>query len=258
MKSKRILIINPNTSASTAVEMQEACQSIASSDVEVEAVAIPESNKFRAEKVFSYIDLAYASIETIKIAWSHQNDVDGILLAGFSDVALDPLREILEIPVVGIGEAACLTACLLGHRFSILTGTDKWTPPKQDTLARHGLVGRLASLRSYSEWSDTSSREQILNCLEDASRLCIDNDGAEVIVIGAGPLVGFGKPLQERLNIPVVDPTLCGYLELEKCIRLGVSHSKQRKWRNAPLMISDADGVYNYCRNWMNSSVSND
>lgn len=231
--------------------MQIACESIAIPGIEIKAVAIPESNQFRAEKVFSYVDLAYAAIETIKIAWSYRKKVNGILLAGFSDVGLDPLRETLDIPVVGIGEASCLMASLLAHRFSILTGTDKWTPPKQDTLARLGLTERLASLKSYSEWSGTSSHEEILTSLEYASRHCIDHDGAEAIVIGAGPLVGYGKPLQDRLGVPVIDPTLCGYLELESCIRLGVSHSKQRKWRNAPSMISDSEGVYNYCRNWM-------
>ena len=235
--------------------MQTACAAIASPGIEVEAVAIPESDQFRAEKVFSYIDLTYAVIETVRIAWRYRESVAGILLAGFSDVGLDPLREMLEIPVVGIGEASCLMASLVGHRFSILTGTDKWTPPKQDTLARHGLTGRVASLRSYSEWSGTSSHEEILTCLEDAGRYCIDQDGAEAIVIGAGPLVGFGKPLQERLGVPVIDPTLCGYLALENCIRLGVSHSKQRKWRTPPAMISDSEGVYDYQRNWMNRAA---
>lgn len=253
MPVKRILIVNPNTSAPTALKMQKECELIASPDFKIRAVAIPETDQFKAEKVFSYIDLAYAVIETVKIAWSYRDKVDGVLLAGFSDVGLDPLREILDIPVVGIGEASCLMASLLGHRFSILTGTDKWTPPKQDTLARHGLTGRISSLRSYSEWSDTSGPEEILDGLEKVSRLCIDTDGAEAIVIGAGPLVGFGKLLQNRLGIPVLDPTLCGYLQLESCIKLDISHSKKRKWRNPPALISDSEGIYNYCREWMNS-----
>lgn len=234
--------------------MGDACQAMAMPGYVVDAVALPESELFRAEKVFSYVDLVYATTETTRLGWKSKDNYDGLLIAGLSDVGLDPLRELLSIPVIGIGEASYHAACLLGHRFSILTGTDKWSPPKDDTLAKHGLAGRLASLRSYSEWNDASDPEQILDSLERTARQCIDEDQAEVIIIGAGPLVGFGIPLQDRIKIPVIDPTLCGYAMLESCIRLGVSHSKQRKWRNAPSFISDSAGLFNYSRQWLERS----
>lgn len=246
-----ILIINPNTSAETAEAMQLACQTISVPGFVVHSIALQESRLFRAEKVFSYVDLAYATIETTRMAWKNKDVYDGILIAGLSDVAVDPLRELLSIPVIGIGEASYHMASLLGHRFSILTGTDKWSPPKDDTLARHGLTGRLASLRSYSEWNDSSDPEQVLDALEKTARRCIDDDQAEVVIIGAGPLVGYGNFLQNRINIPVIDPTLAGYVMLENCIRLGLSHSKLRKWRTPPSFISDSAGKFNYSRQWL-------
>lgn len=253
MNSSSILVVNPNTSQTTAELMMREISAIALPDSKVKVLSLPADNIYSADKVFSYIDLAYAVILTIRTVMQYNEPCDGVLIAGFSDVALDPLREMLNIPVVGIGEVACHYASLLSHRFSILTGTEKWTPPKHDTLARHGLSGRVASYRSYSEWNSNATPDQILDELERVSRLCISIDRAEAIVIGAGPLVGYGRLLQDRISVPVIDPTLCGYVMLENFIRLGLSHSKELKWKCPPTQIFDAKDVYQYNRTWVYS-----
>lgn len=46
---------------------------------------------------------------------------DAVAIGCFLDPALDPLREIVDIPIVSLAETGMLTACMLGKRFSILS-----------------------------------------------------------------------------------------------------------------------------------------
>jgi hypothetical protein len=68
--------------------------------------------------------------------------VDACLLAVSHDTALKAARQIMPCPVVGMTEAACLTACLLGGRFGLLAFGGVEAYP--ELVARHGLAGRLA------------------------------------------------------------------------------------------------------------------
>jgi len=247
MKNKKILIINPNTSEEAARCMEEECRKIASPETTVDAVFIQSKSDYSSFVVLGYADLAICTVETIKIAWKNRNNYDGIIIAGFSDVGLDPVRELLDIPVIGIAEAAYHTAALLGHRFSVLTGTSKWTPPKEDYVKAVGIESKVASIRPYSEWEELLSDDDLLKCLIDTGRKAIEEDGAEAIIIGGGPLVGYGKKIQDALGIPVIDPTLNALKVMEGLIDLGLCHSKIRRWKKPKEKISDAC----YDRKWL-------
>jgi len=54
------------------------------------------------------------------LAEAHRN-VDGAILAAYGDPGLFGARELFDIPVVGVSEAAMLTACMVGQRFVIVT-----------------------------------------------------------------------------------------------------------------------------------------
>lgn len=248
---KKLLVINPNTSKATQLRMQAECDKIVGSTFTVKCLSLPVRQEFAAEKVFSYIDLLYATVETVRLGLRMSPHVDGILVAGFSDVGVSELREMLSIPVAGIGELSFHWAACLGHRFSVLTGTQKWTSPKEDTIAKLGLSSRIASLKSYSEWTEDLSEDQLLSNLTTVGRQCIEEDRAEVIVIGAGPLAGLGDRLSKILGVPVIDPTIIGYKSLELLVSLGLTHSKVGKWAYPPTEISDSSGQYPYNRQWL-------
>ena len=178
---------------------------------------------FRAIKSSAMLIWPYARSKSIKIAWQNRTNYDGIIVAGFSDVGVDAMKEILEIPVLGIAESSYHLAALLGHRFSVLTGTSKWTPPKHDYVKALGVEGKVASFRSYTEWDTNDLFEELKRRLIKVARICIEEDGAEVIVLGGGPLVGYGKLIEAELGIPVIDPTLATFKLMESVIDLGHS-----------------------------------
>ncbi len=252
MKNKRILVINPNTAQDTAVAMEKACSEIASPGTTVKSIAIHARPDFVAHKVFSYVDLAICTVETVKLAIQNSSDFDGIIIAGFSDVGCDAIKEMLDIPVLGIAETSYHIAALVSHRFSVLTGTDKWTPPKDDYVRAMGIEAKVASFRAYSEWTDNDDLETIKNRLLCVARKCIQDDGAEAIILGGGPLVGYGKLIEQELGIPVIDPTLATFKFMEAMLDIGLKHSKIRRWKAPLAELGDTSGAIPYNRGWLN------
>lgn len=239
---KRILIINPNTARETAELMQQQCREIAEPTTYVEATYIQSRKGFSSYKVFSYVDLAICTTETIKIAWKNRDKFDGFIVAGFSDVGVDAIKELIDKPVLGIAEASYHLAGLISHRFTVLTGTKKWTPPKDDYVRALGVETKVASIRSYSEWDETDTFEELKARLLKVARLAMEEDGAEAVILGGGPLVGYGKLLQDELKIPVIDPTIATFKLMETLISLGYSQSKKNRW-SAPLdKLADTKG----------------
>ena len=252
-KPRRILVINPNTAKETAELMEAECRKIASPGTVVDATYIKPTEEISAYKVFSYVDLAICTVESIKIAWKARNDYDGIIVAGFSDVGIDAMKEILDIPVLGIAEAAYHVAALLGHRFTVLTGTSKWTPPKHDYVKALGVESKAVSFRSYSEWDENDSYESLKKKLIDVANRAIKDDGAEVVILGGGPLVGYGKELEQDLGIPVIDPTIAAFKMMEGFIDLGYRQSKILRWSRPLDVLGDSQGAIPYSRQWLDA-----
>jgi Asp/Glu/hydantoin racemase len=44
-----------------------------------------------------------------------------VIIAAFGDPGLIAARELFNIPIIGLGEAAMLSACLFGKKFSIIS-----------------------------------------------------------------------------------------------------------------------------------------
>lgn len=248
---RRILVINPNTAISTTLAMEEACRKIAFDGTVVDVKCILENEFFSSYKVFSYVDLAICQLETIKLAWKNKENYDGIVIAGFSDVGLDAIRELLEIPVLGIAETSYYLASMLCHRFSVLTGTAKWTSPKDDYTKALCIHEKVASFRPYFEWNENDDFETLKNRLIQIANICIKEDKAEAIILGGGPLVGYGKLIENELGIPVIDPTIATLKIMESIIALELRHSKINKWKGPLDKLGDVSGFKTYNRKWL-------
>lgn len=61
----------------------------------------------------------------------------GVLIDTVSDSGLCPLRSVLDIPVVGPGEASFAAAMMLGKKFSVLTMWPQWFPLYEKVLTQH-------------------------------------------------------------------------------------------------------------------------
>ena len=149
-----------------------------------------------------------------------------------SDSGLYALRSRLEIPVLGPGQIAFHIAGTLGHKFSIITMWDEWFHLYKKTLIEYRLWDKVASLRSIKIRPDveellSGKEEAILAKLEQESLKAINEDGADVIVLGSTTMHQSYDYLKKRLPVPVINPGLVMYKLCEVFLELGLSHSKQ-------------------------------
>ncbi len=155
----------------------------------------------------------------------------GVLIDTVSDSGLRALRSRLSIPVVGPGEAAFATAMMLGKRFTVLTMWEEWFPLYEKTLTEYGWRERLASLRSLDTRPDVTEllagkEEVIFPKLREEAEAAIEEDGADVIVLGSTTMHQSAAYLASVLPVPVINPGQVAYKQLELLISLGLTHSK--------------------------------
>lgn len=175
---------------------------------------------------------------------AEEEGYSGVLIDTVSDSGLRALRSRLSIPVVGPGEAAFAAAMMLGKKFTVLTMWPEWFPLYQKTLTEYGWWDRVASLRSINTRPDVTEllagkEEIIFGKLKAEAERAMEEDGADVIVLGSTTMHQSAAYLAANLPIPVINPGQLAYKFLETMIELGLSHSK--KAFPAPEVPKDAD-----------------
>lgn len=138
--------------------------------------------------------------------------IDGIVIAAFGDPGMPALKELADVPVIGITEAALCAAALQGHRFSIIAISDRIRPWYLDCVERFGLSGRLASIRSINEALSAigSVQQDFKETLLALSRQAVAEDGADVVILAGAPLAGLARELRGQIPVPVVDGISAG------------------------------------------------
>lgn len=156
---------------------------------------------------------------------------DAVVIDSMADSALAPLRSRLRIPVVGPGQTALHVAAMLGERFSILAMHEKWTHLYEKSLKLCGLQRKLASVRDIGVAPDMvrpfeGQDEEVGRRLAEQGRRAIEEDGADVLVLGSTTMQAAGKHLDRALPVPVVDPGPTALRMAETLLELGSAHSK--------------------------------
>ena len=214
----RLLLINPNISDSVSDLIRAEAQRSASANTSVEVLTAPFGVAYIETRVEALIG-AYA---TAQLAAEHHERFDAVIVAAFGDPGLAGLREALPCPVTGLTEAALASACLLGHRFSIVAISQRIRAWYRETVEACGLASRLASIRGLDEpLADIGSvqADQGDRLVALAER-CVADDGAEVIVLAGAPLAGLARSLRGRLPVPAVDGVSSAVRHAESLIAL--------------------------------------
>ncbi len=221
----KILVINPNTSIPMTNQIRTALESIKRADTEL-TVVCPEKGP---ETIESAYDEAYAIPPTLALVKNAAQDgYDAVILACFSDPGLDAAKEIATIPVIGIEEATLHVAAMLGAKFSIMTPRKQRIPSKVEHVHLRGLSHFLASVRSLdltvaeTEADPTKTKQRLI----EVSKMAVEEDGAEVIIMGCAGMAGYAQEIEQTLNIKVLDPSAVALKIAEAIADLGLSHSK--------------------------------
>ena len=168
---------------------------------------------------------------------------DAVCIDTMSDSGLAALRAELTIPVIGPGRASVLMAMMLGRRFSILAMWPHWQHLYRKVLTELGVERHCASIR----WIDARPDNQALlgdkaaevsAALEVQARRAIEEDGADVILLGSTTMHETHAPLAAALPVPVINPGPLTYKLAEAVLGLGLSHSRAA-YPASPAPLSD-------------------
>lgn len=223
----KLLAINPNTSDDFTQRVHETIKKYAAPSTEFKAV----NSRSGPRSIESIYDAILSSPGTLEIVIEEGSEYDAFLMACYADhPVIAAVREITHKPVLGIAEASMHMACMLGHRFSIVTSTDTWIPILTDHVKNFGLSDRCASIRAVGLPILSCEAPGRANAFANILQVCSDvleQDGAEVICLGSAGMTGMDREIQQELGIPVLDGVVCALKFLEGMVGYGVSISKR-------------------------------
>jgi allantoin racemase len=201
----------------------------ANGGAEISLACLPNGTR----TIESDFDIALAQPETVRAAIQAENEgVDACIVACFSDPGVDAAREMVNIPVIGEGQAALHITGLLASRFSIITTWWQCLPRIRRLVLRAGLVDRLASIRATGVGVMALSNDCLGRIIDEAVQ-AIRKEGAAAIVLGC---TGTGEDMAHQIAIgvqqaigtpvPIIDPVNAAMSMARCCVELGLTHSK--------------------------------
>ena len=228
----KLLLINPNISQSVSDLIEAEARRAAAPGTEIRVLTAPFGVAYIETRFESLIG-AYA---TATLAAEHAEQHDALIVAAFGDPGIDGLRELLDIPVVGLTEAALMSACLLGKRFSIIAISRRITAWYRECVQANGLIDRLASIRCLDRPLQDIGRvqEDHAQALQALCQSAVDDDGADVIVIAGAPLAGLARAIKQRIPVPVVDGVSSAVCHAQTLVSLAPAPARRGSFAPPP------------------------
>ena len=222
----RLVLINPNTTASMTAKAGAAARAVASAGTEIIAIN-PADGPVSIE---GYLDEAYAVPGLLdEIARCERAaPADGYIIACFDDTGLDAARSLARAPVIGIGEAAFHLAALVAGKFSVITTLSRSVPAIEHNLVKYGLATRCARVRAAEvpvlslEEPGSPARARIGAEIVAALR----DDQAEAIVLGCAGMADLAASLAAEYGVPVIDGVAAAVKLAEGLAALGLRTSR--------------------------------
>lgn len=144
---------------------------------------------------------------------AEEDGFDAVALGCFLDPVLDELKEVIDIPLLSLGECGMHIAAMLGRRFALLSHTASLnTKFHRDLLHKYGLAQHAGPLVAFDmpfvelEAGLAGDAEACLGRIRAAGREAIAQ-GADVILLACGlmNLVAIRNGLTEIDGVPVLD-----------------------------------------------------
>ncbi len=227
----RIKVVIPNSSEEFRDEAVDHRRRVAMKGTTIDVVSLPRG----PVSMESFADEAYASPHLLnEIRRAEQEGYDAVTIDCAGDAGLRAAKEVSSIPVVGAGEASRLLALALGDKFSVITVLPNAVDLIKEKIITSQVDGRLASVRSadvpvlelknYKKAKAATLRE---------AKKAIEEDGADVIVLGCTGMAKIAKEIQEELGVPVIEPATAAIKIAEMLVQMNLSHSK-RSFKTPP------------------------
>jgi allantoin racemase len=228
----KIVVINPNTTASMTATIGECARAVAGPGVVIDAVS-PADGPLSIES--HYEDAMSVPGVLAQIAAGERVGADAYVIACFGDPGLLASREVATGPVIGIAEAAMRSAAYLGRGFSVVTTLARTVGHTRDLaeaygLGRHCLGVHATGIPVVELETDPQAYATVLS----AARAALVSDGSDVIVLGCAGMADLCARLQHDLGVPVIDGVAAATVTARSLVELGLATSKRGEFAPPP------------------------
>ncbi len=220
MTGDTLIVINPNSSQTVTDGIKLALDPLRRFGTPIRCLTLPEGppgieNQRQA-------DLTVAPMLALAAA---QQDAAGYVIACFGDPGLHALRDQTALPVVGIQEAAVMTALSLGQRFGVIAILPASVPRHLRAFGAMGVLERLAGDRALGlSVADLADPAKSLDAMVATGKRLRDEDGANVLIMGCAGMAHYRQRLEAETGLPVVDPCQAAAAMAIGQIALNLSH----------------------------------
>lgn len=221
----KILVVNPNTTASMTAKIGAAARAVAAPGTEIVAVH-PDTGPVSIEGYYDEVFAVPGLLEEIR-----KGEAAGCaaaIIACFDDTGLDAARALASGPVVGMCEAAMHTATLLGNSFSVITTLRRSIPAIEWLTQRYGMSRHCRRVRAAEvpvlALEDPAS--DALVQIRAEIRRAITEDEAECIILGCAGMADLARRLSQEVARPVIDGVAAAVKLVEGLVSLGLHTSK--------------------------------
>jgi len=222
----KLLLVNPNTTASMTEKAGEAARLVAASGTEIIAVN-PEYGPVSIEGYYDEVFSIPGLLEEVRKG--EDSGCQGTVIACFDDTGLDAARCLASGPVVGICEASMHIASLLANGFSIVTTLKRSIPALEELAVKYGMSQQCHRVRAAEvpvlelENPDSEATKLIRAEIQKA----LDEDRSEAIVLGCAGMVDLAAKLSKEFGVPVIDGVSAAVKLVESLVSLGLQTSKR-------------------------------
>jgi allantoin racemase len=167
---------------------------------------------------------------------------DTAAMADLARAALDPAAEVVELtaadgypaiegevghvaaaaPVVGIGEAAVVSAGLVARRFAVVTTLRRGVAAIEDGLRASGRMDRCAGVVALERGVREQHGADAQDAIVATAQAALDDLGADAIVLACGAMAANAAGVADRLGVPVCDGVAFGALLAHSLWRSGL------------------------------------
>lgn len=202
--ASRILVINPNSSHDVTERMSAALEGLRfEGGPRIDCMTLEEGPP-GIETDRHIADVAGPIVAAVE---REQNATAAFVIACFSDPGLHAAREASRAPVFGIAQSGYAAATAMGERFGIISILSRGVVRHRRQIASLGLLDRLAAdIAIDMGVTELGQYDKVLGRMSEVGE-ALKAQGADVVVMGCAGMAQYRRPLEERLGIPVIDPT---------------------------------------------------
>ena len=222
----RILVINPNSTASMTDKIVESARRVAGEGTTIVeatgAAPAPASIEGHHDEAVSVPGLI------ARLREAEADGIDGVVVACFDDPGIGACREIMSGPVLGICEAAVKAASMISTSFSVVTTLPRAVPIIEDLIHGYGLSHRCRRVRSAEipvlalEEGGSGARDKVRGEILRAVR----EDRCEAVVLGCAGMADLAEWLTAETGVPVIDGVTVATRMVEALVACGLGTSK--------------------------------